>query len=191
MMSAKMAAPSLLKITVFWNKGYGIIIRVDDVIDKILSRDLNYIVDVFMWPKFGNSSISMTEVVTTSILQGFDQNSCFFEGWSWFKFNNLGLIWYKLEITGEKLVGGLFAPPSWKGLKQNYLSRYFFRGNFFSQVLSAKVKKFLPVKIISIDVLFYRRIRQLKDIPKVTTFLIILWTKIFETIIIHFHSIDQ
>ena len=68
MMSAKMAAPSLLKIMVFLNKGYGIIIRVDDVIDKILSRDLNYIVDVFMWPKFGNSSISMTEVVTTSIL---------------------------------------------------------------------------------------------------------------------------
>ena len=68
MMSAKMAAPSLLKITVFLNKGYDIIIRVDDVIDKILSRNLNYIVDVFMWPKFGNSSISMREVITTSIL---------------------------------------------------------------------------------------------------------------------------
>ena len=68
MMSAKMAAPSLLKITVFLNKGYDIIIRVDDVIDKILSRNLNYIVDVFMWPKFGNSSISMREVTTTSIL---------------------------------------------------------------------------------------------------------------------------
>ena len=63
-----MAAPSLLKITVFLNKVYDIIIRVDDVIDKILSRNLNYIVDVFMWPKFGNSSISITEVVTTSIL---------------------------------------------------------------------------------------------------------------------------
>ena len=144
-----------------------------------------------MWPKFGNSSISMIEVVTTSILQGFDQNSCFFEGWPWFKFNNLGLIRCKLEITEEKLVGGLFAsPPSWIGLKQNYLSRYFFRGNFFSQVLSAKVQKFLPVKIISIDVLFYRTIRQLKNIPKVTTFLIILWTKFLETIIINFHSID-
>ena len=35
MMSAKMAAPGLLKI-------------MDDVTNKILSRDSNYIVDVFM-----------------------------------------------------------------------------------------------------------------------------------------------
>ena len=67
-MSAKMATPGLLKITVFWNKGYDVIISVDDVTDKILSRDSNYIVDVFMWPKFGNSSISMRKVITASIL---------------------------------------------------------------------------------------------------------------------------
>ena len=61
-----------------------------------------------------------------------------FEGWSWFKFNNLGLalgtnlkfytsvakglklkvrkFWWIIptfvEITGEKLVGGLFTPHS-------------------------------------------------------------------------------
>ena len=68
MMSAKMATPGLLKITVFWNKGYDVIISVDDVTNKILSRDSNYIVDVFMWPKFGNCSISMREVITNSIL---------------------------------------------------------------------------------------------------------------------------
>ena len=68
MISAKMATPGVLKITVFWNKGYDVMIRVDDVINKIFSRDSNYIVDVFMWPKFGNSSISMREVITTSIL---------------------------------------------------------------------------------------------------------------------------
>ena len=68
MMSAKMATPGLLKITVFWNKGYDVIISVDDVTNKILSRDSNYIVDVSMWPKFGNSSISLREVITTSIL---------------------------------------------------------------------------------------------------------------------------
>ena len=68
MMPAKMASPGLLKITVFWNKGYDVIISVDDVTNKILSRDSNYIVDLFMWPKFGNSSISMREVITTSIL---------------------------------------------------------------------------------------------------------------------------
>ena len=67
MMSAKMATPGLLKITVFWNKGYDVIISVDDVTNKILSRDSNYIVDVFMWPKFGNSNISMREVIITSI----------------------------------------------------------------------------------------------------------------------------
>ena len=55
-------------IMIFSNKGYDLIIPVDDVNNNILSRGLNYIVDVFMWPKFGNSSISMREVTTTSIL---------------------------------------------------------------------------------------------------------------------------
>ena len=68
MMSAKMAIAGLLKLTVFWKKSYGVIISVDDVTNKILSRDSNYAVDVFMWPKFGNCSISMREVITTSIL---------------------------------------------------------------------------------------------------------------------------
>ena len=62
-MSAEMATKGL-----FWNKGYDVITFVDDVTNKILSRDSNYIVDLFMWPKFGNSSISMREVITTSIL---------------------------------------------------------------------------------------------------------------------------
>ena len=68
MMSAKMATPDLFKTTVSWNKGYDVIIPVDDVTDKILSRNSNYIVDMFMWLKFGNSSISMKEVITISIL---------------------------------------------------------------------------------------------------------------------------
>ena len=69
----------------------------------------------------------------------------FLEGWSWFKFNNLGLVlgtnlkfcttvekglklkvrkfWGPnltfVEVTREKLIGGLFCPPSsWIGLKQ-------------------------------------------------------------------------
>ena len=68
MISAKMATPGLLKTTVFWNKGYDIIIYFHDVTNKILSPDLNYIVDVVMWPKFDNFSISMREVIITSIL---------------------------------------------------------------------------------------------------------------------------
>ena len=57
MISAKIGSPGLLKITVFWDKGYGVKISVDDVTNKILWHDSNYIVDVFMWPKFGNYSI--------------------------------------------------------------------------------------------------------------------------------------
>ena len=48
MMSAKMATPGLLKIKVFWKKGYDVIIYVYDVTNKILSRDSNYIVDMSM-----------------------------------------------------------------------------------------------------------------------------------------------
>ena len=72
MMSAKMATLGILKKTVFWNKGYDLIIPVDDVPNKILSDDSNYIVDVLMWLKFGNSSISIRGVITTSILKRFD-----------------------------------------------------------------------------------------------------------------------
>ena len=68
MMSAKMATPGLRKIKVFWKKGYDVIISVNDVTNKTLSRDSNYIVDVVMWPKFDNSRISMREVIITSIL---------------------------------------------------------------------------------------------------------------------------
>ena len=67
-MSAKMAPPGLLKIKVFWNKGYYVIYSVYDVTNKISSHGSNYIIDVVMWPKFGNSSISIREVIITSIL---------------------------------------------------------------------------------------------------------------------------
>ena len=68
MMSAKMATPDLLKIKVFWNIAYNVILFVQDFTNKILSRDSNYTVEVVMWPKFGNSSISMTEIIITPIL---------------------------------------------------------------------------------------------------------------------------
>ena len=67
-MPAKMATPDLLKITAFWNKGYDVIIYVHDVTNKILSRDSNFIVNVVMWPKFGNSNIFMREIIIISIL---------------------------------------------------------------------------------------------------------------------------
>ena len=76
MMSAKLATLGLLKIKTFWNKGCDIIICVYDVTNRILSRDSNYIVDVYrnlnfirIWPKKPH----------------------FFEGCSWFKFINFKL----------------------------------------------------------------------------------------------------
>ena len=68
MMSAEITTPGLLEIRVFWNNGYDVIIFVHDVTIKVLSRDSNYIIDVVMWPKFGNCSISMRNVIITSIL---------------------------------------------------------------------------------------------------------------------------
>ena len=91
MMSAKLATLRLLKIKIFWNKGYDVINPVYDVTNKVLSRDSNYIVDVMMWPKFGHSSISMREVIVTSIIKRFDQKNQFFEGCCWLEFSNLGL----------------------------------------------------------------------------------------------------
>ena len=68
MMSAKTATLSLLKIKLFWNKVYDVIIYVHDFTNQILSRDSNCIVDVAVRPKFGNSSIYMREVIITSML---------------------------------------------------------------------------------------------------------------------------
>ena len=106
MMLPKLATLSILKTKVFWNQGYGTAISSHDVTDKRLSRDSNYI--VVMWPKFGKCSISVWEVIITSILKGFDQKN-FLEGYSLFKLNNLGLSLgtafklYTNEAKGLKL----------------------------------------------------------------------------------------
>ena len=61
-----MATPGFFKIKSFsWNKG----IPVHEVTRKIFAFYSNYILDVVNLPKqFGNSSISMREVIKTSIL---------------------------------------------------------------------------------------------------------------------------
>ena len=49
MMSAKLATLGLLKIKLFQNKGYDVIISVHDVtntMNQIISRESNYIVDL-------------------------------------------------------------------------------------------------------------------------------------------------
>ena len=59
---------------------------------KLLLCNSNFIIGVVMWPKFRSSSISMREVNITKILKELNQKKPFFEGCSWFKFNNLGLV---------------------------------------------------------------------------------------------------
>ena len=89
MMPAKFATPGLLKVKVILNKGYDTIISVHEVTSNILSHE-NYFADVVMFDK---CSMSIKKVITSSsILQKFDQKKQLFEGWSWFKFNNLELI---------------------------------------------------------------------------------------------------
>ena len=68
MMPAKMTTLGLLGIKVLWNKGYDVITSVYGVTKQILPVESNYIVNVVMWRKIGNSSTSMREVIFTSIL---------------------------------------------------------------------------------------------------------------------------
>ena len=48
MISAKVATLGFLKLKIFWNEVYDVIIFVHDVANRILSSDSNYIVDVVM-----------------------------------------------------------------------------------------------------------------------------------------------
>ena len=48
MMSRKIATPGLLKVKLFRNKGFDVIISIHVVPNKILSGDSNYTVDVVM-----------------------------------------------------------------------------------------------------------------------------------------------
>ena len=67
LVSAKITTLGLLKIKVFWNKGYDVIIFVQDIMSKTLSLDSSEVVDVVMLSKFGKSSTFMREVIITSI----------------------------------------------------------------------------------------------------------------------------
>ena len=59
---------AILMRSVFWKKAYDAIISLHDVTNKNYHGTQIIIVDVVMWPKFDNSSISMREVIITSIL---------------------------------------------------------------------------------------------------------------------------
>ena len=81
-----MATPGVREIKLFWKKGHDIIIFVNGITNKILSRDSNYIVDVVTWPKkFANSSISMREVMKPQVYKDWPPEKLLFLrglGWS-------------------------------------------------------------------------------------------------------------
>ena len=68
MMPAKLATPGLLKIIIFWNKGYDVIIKVFDINSKTLPHVANYIVNAVMLRKFDSSSKSLKDVIIILIL---------------------------------------------------------------------------------------------------------------------------
>ena len=51
--TVKLTIAGLLKIKLWWNKSFDVIVSVHDVTNKILSRDSNYIVNDVMgsWPQ--------------------------------------------------------------------------------------------------------------------------------------------
>ena len=133
MMSAKMVTPGLPKIKLCFKKVHDFIICIYDVSNNFFSGDSDYIVDVVMWPKFGNSSIYIRKVIKPTFYKDLTRKITFFEWWSWFRFNNLalntnlkfyiivakglklsqngvGVNSYFVEVTREKLVGRIFLP---------------------------------------------------------------------------------
>ena len=132
MMSAKMAAPGLLKTKGFWNKGYHVIRFFHDITKKVLSHDSNYVIDVIMCQSLVTIAFLWEKLSQPQFNRNFTRKIAYFKGWSWFKLNNLGLIPGKnfkfytgvakrlklkvrkfwgiiltfLEVAGEKLVRG-------------------------------------------------------------------------------------
>ena len=80
MMLAKMVTLRFLKIQVFLNKGYDIIIFVYDVTNKILSCNSIYVVNVIC-----------DQSLVIQFYKDLSRKNTFFARWSWFRFNNLGL----------------------------------------------------------------------------------------------------
>ena len=99
MMSAKMVNLALLKVNIFWNKNYDIIVSVNGFANNSLSRDSNYIVDVVMSSNFGNSGVSMREVIIRLILWGFAKKNYLFWGMFMVQVQLFGIgTRYDLEI---------------------------------------------------------------------------------------------
>ena len=128
-MSAKLANLGLLKIKLFWNKGYDALNFFHNANRKILSPDSSYIVDLVIWPTFYNSSISMREVILTPFYKDLNRKASFFWGVLLVFKGCLEILqqYEKLiktkhqkvfrlflsftEVTGEKLIWCVFLTP--------------------------------------------------------------------------------
>ena len=92
MMSAKMATTGLFKMTVFWNKDHDVIIPVNDVIKKFY-----HVFQIILQIYACNQSLvtlaflSQKKLSQPQFYKDLTRKTAFFEGWSWFNFNNLGL----------------------------------------------------------------------------------------------------
>ena len=85
--SAKMAPLGFLKQNTFYNKVYDVIIVLHDSTNKGLSSESDCIVDVVMWLRFGvmwlsfgNSGISMREIITSILRKIWPAKTTFFWG---------------------------------------------------------------------------------------------------------------
>ena len=63
----------------FWNKVYDVIVLYD-IINKILLHDWNFTVDVAIWPKVGNSRISIKAVSWLQSYKDLTRKNTFFKG---------------------------------------------------------------------------------------------------------------
>ena len=106
------------------------------------------------------------------------RKTTFFEGWSWLKINYFGLTLFMalnfytslanlkvrkfsgllprfLEVTEEKLLGGIFArPPSWIVLKDLNGSKDFSEYSYSVQDVYKKIEKYCPNKKRKILIFF-------------------------------------
>ena len=91
-MTAKSASPDLLKILVFWNKGYDVIIPVDDVTNKIFhvvqiilevcSCDQGLVTVAFLWEKLSQPQFYKDLTRKTAFTKGGLISSAII--WNWY-----------------------------------------------------------------------------------------------------------
>ena len=77
MTSAKLTTLGVLKRKILLNKTDNVLISVYHVTNKVLSRGSNYIVDMAMWLKFANFSISMKKVLWTQFYKDLTRKTIF------------------------------------------------------------------------------------------------------------------